>query len=48
MNINSGQKMNLDRSMFTNVCGRDNNGLSKKQKDLDMRYQQMLAERESM
>lgn len=48
MNINSGQKMNLDRSMFTNVCGRDNNGLSKKQKDLDMRYQQMLAERERM
>jgi hypothetical protein len=36
-NINNGQKMNLDRSMFTNIGGRDNNGLSKKQKDLDTR-----------
>ena len=33
MKINNNQKMNLDRSLFTNIGGRDNSGLSKKQKD---------------
>lgn len=38
--------INLDRSLFTN--NRNNQNMSQKQKDLDNRYQQMLADRQNL
>jgi len=38
--------MNLDRSLFTN--NRNNQNMSQKQKDIEYKYQQMLADRQNL
>ena len=43
--IMNGPPMNFDRSLFSNT---NNKNISQKQKDVESRYQQMLAERENL